>query len=101
MEPSVLGRVEQASSGRSVPGTMTGRIETEFGVRTRIVLRHRTWLRCVRSSFGDRDGGRSTSTTSMPMNGCVLPPTKTQAAVPDETLADVDVRALRDHQDLA
>jgi hypothetical protein len=28
----------------------------------------------------------------IPMSGCVLPPTKTQAAVPDETLAHADER---------
>ena len=41
-----------------------------------------------------RSGWRTVdNTTSLPMSGCVLPPTKTQAAVPDETLAHAEIRS--------
>jgi len=45
-----------------------------------------TGFRCVRSSFPDR---------STRPQGAPIPPTKTQAAVPDETLAHAELRMFR------
>jgi len=37
--------------------------------RSPIVIRHRTWLKCVRSSFGKRKDGETTEVVSRPWRG--------------------------------